>query len=70
MQNVVEKLKSVPIPQYCRLIDGTLDREAIQNHQTEAINAILREDQRPLFAAWRAERDRQRKLRDQQHKKQ
>jgi hypothetical protein len=45
-------------------------REAIQNHQTEAINAILREDQRPLFAAWRAERDRQRKLRDQQHKKQ
>jgi hypothetical protein len=45
-------------------------REAIQNHQTEAINAILREDQRPLFEAWRAERERQRKLRDQQHKKQ
>jgi hypothetical protein len=41
------------------------EREAIQVRQTEKINAILRDDQRPLFAAWRAERDRQRKLRDQ-----
>jgi hypothetical protein len=42
--------------------------EAIQTAQAEKINAMLREDQRPLFAALRAERDKQRKLRDQQHK--
>ena len=41
------------------------ERESIQARQTEKINAILRPDQRPLFAAWRVERDRQRKLRDQ-----
>jgi hypothetical protein len=45
------------------------DRDAIQNSQVEKINAILREDQRPLYAAVRAERERQRKLRDA-HKKQ
>jgi hypothetical protein len=39
--------------------------EAIQSAQVEKINAILREDQRPLYAALRAERDRQRKLHDQ-----
>jgi len=43
------------------------EQEAIRTRQTEQINALLHEDQRPLFAAWRAERDRQRKLRDQQH---
>jgi hypothetical protein len=42
--------------------------EAIQAAQVEKINAILREDQRPLYTALRAERDKQRKLRDQQHK--
>ncbi|HEY1495925.1 MAG TPA: hypothetical protein VGF49_15335, partial [Candidatus Solibacter sp.] len=42
--------------------------ETIQASQVEKINAILREDQRPLYAALRAERDKQRKLRDQQHK--
>src|SRR5437899_1455879 len=42
--------------------------EAIQAAQVEKINAILREDQRPLYATLRAERDKQRKLRDQQHK--
>ena len=52
------------------------DREAIQNRQVEAINAILRPDQVQLFANFRAEREKQRKLmheRDQQqhnHKKQ
>jgi hypothetical protein len=44
------------------------EQEAIRTRQTERINAILREDQRPLYAAWRAERERQRKSRDQ-HKK-
>jgi hypothetical protein len=45
--------------------------DAIRNRQAERVNAILREDQRPLYAAWRAERERQRKARDQrdQHKK-
>jgi hypothetical protein len=43
--------------------------EAIQNAQVEKINAILREDQRPLYAALRAEREKQRHLRDEQHKK-
>lgn len=42
------------------------EREAIQNHQVERINAMLREDQKPLYNAWRAERDRQRKAREQQ----
>jgi hypothetical protein len=46
------------------------DYEAIQNHQVEEITTMLREDQRPLFAAWHAEHERQRKLRDQQRKKQ
>jgi hypothetical protein len=44
------------------------EREGIQARQTDKINAILRPDQRPLFTAWRAERDRQRKLRDQNKK--
>jgi hypothetical protein len=47
------------------------EREAIHNHQVEQINALLRDDQRSVYAAFRAERDRQRKLRDHdQHKKQ
>ena len=46
------------------------DREAIHNQQVESINAMLRDDQRAKYAAWRAERERQRKMRDQQHKKQ
>jgi len=45
------------------------EREAIHNHQVDQINSILREDQKPLYAAFRAVRDRLRKLRDQ-HKKQ
>jgi hypothetical protein len=43
--------------------------EAIQNGQVDKINAILREDQRPAYAALRAEHKRQRELRDQQRKK-
>jgi hypothetical protein len=43
--------------------------EAIQNSQVEKINAILREDQRPLYAQLRAEREKQRRQRDEQHKK-
>jgi len=42
---------------------------AIQNSQVEKINSILREDQRPLYAQLRAEREKQRKQRDDQHKK-
>jgi len=45
------------------------ERDAIGARQTEKVRAVLREDQRPLYDAWRAERERQRKLRDQ-HKKQ
>lgn len=45
------------------------EQDAIRSRQTDQINAMLREDQKPLYAAWRAERDRQRKLREQ-HKKQ
>jgi hypothetical protein len=43
--------------------------DAIQTAQVEKINAILRDDQRPLYAALRAEREKQRKQRDEQHKK-
>ncbi|MCU1236614.1 MAG: hypothetical protein JWP63_4581 [Candidatus Solibacter sp.] len=43
--------------------------DAIQNAQVEKINSILREDQRPLYATLRAEREKQRKLRDEQRKK-
>jgi len=46
------------------------DREVIHNHQIESINGLLRPDQRPLYDAFRAERERLRKLHDQQHKKQ
>jgi hypothetical protein len=43
--------------------------EAIQNTQVDKINAILHQDQLPLYAALRAEHKRQRELRDQQRKK-
>jgi|NGEPerStandDraft_6_1074524.scaffolds.fasta_scaffold68797_2 hypothetical protein len=45
------------------------DREAIHNHQVESINGVLRPDQRPLFETFRTERERQRKLHDEQRKK-
>jgi hypothetical protein len=45
------------------------ERDAIQNHQVASISGMLRPDQRPLYEAWRAERDRLHKQRDQ-HKKQ
>ncbi len=46
------------------------DRETIHNHQVESINGLLRPDQLPLYAAFRAERERLHRLRDQQRKKQ
>jgi len=47
------------------------EQDAIRNHQAEETKAMLREDQRPLYDTWRAERERQRKLREQHdHKKQ
>jgi hypothetical protein len=46
------------------------DREAIHHNQVESVKALLRPDQFPLYDAFRAERERQRKLHDQQHKKQ
>jgi len=45
------------------------DRESIQAHQVESVNALLRPEQRPLYDAFRAERERQRKLHDAQRKK-
>ena len=45
------------------------NREAIHNHQIESINGLLRRDQRPLYEAFRADRERLRKLHDQEHKK-
>lgn len=44
-------------------------RDAIHDRQVNQINAMLREDQRPLYTSFRAERDRLRKLREQSHKK-
>ena len=41
------------------------DREAIHHHQVESVRALLRPDQLPLYDAYRAERDRQRKMRRQ-----
>ena len=41
------------------------DREAIHHEQVESIKSLLRPDQLPLFDAYRAERERQRKLRRQ-----
>ncbi len=45
------------------------DRETIQAHQVESINMLLRPEQRPLYDAFRAERERLRKLHDAQRKK-
>jgi len=46
------------------------EREAIQARQVENINGLLRPEQRPLFDAFRVERERQRKLHEAQRKKQ
>ncbi len=46
------------------------DREALHQQQVESVKALLRPDQVPLYEAYRAERDRQRKLHDPQRKKQ
>jgi hypothetical protein len=45
--------------------------QAIQNHQVEAINSMLRPEQRDAYAAYRAEREklRQQRARQNQNKK-
>jgi len=43
------------------------DNQAIQNQQVEKITAILRDDQKPAYAAFRAERE---KLRQEMRQKQ
>jgi uncharacterized coiled-coil protein SlyX len=40
---------------------------AIQNHQVEEINAMLRPDQKDAYAAFRADREKQRQLRNQKN---
>jgi hypothetical protein len=44
------------------------DREAIHHRQVESINGLLRPGQIPLYETFRAERERLRKLHDQQRK--
>jgi hypothetical protein len=46
------------------------ERDAIHNRQVEQITAMLRDDQKQRYIAFRAERDRQRKQMHDQHKKQ
>jgi hypothetical protein len=41
------------------------DREAIHRNQVESVKSLLRPDQLPLYDAFRAERERQRKLHKQ-----
>jgi len=42
---------------------------AIHDQQVAKVNAILRPEQRPLYEKWRAEREAERKKREQQKKK-
>jgi len=44
--------------------------QAIQNRQAEEITAILRDDQKPLYAAFRAERERMRQQERRRQRKQ
>jgi len=46
------------------------ERDAIQNHQVDEINKILRPEQVHLYANWRADRERQRKQHEQQQREQ
>ena len=69
------KLDQQQIEQVNRILDQTraqfeevrgkmhAEGQAIQNRQVEEINSILRDDQKPLYAAFRTERER---LRQQQ----
>ena len=41
----------------------------IHDQQVEKVNAILRPEQRPLYEKWLADRDAERKRREQDHKK-
>jgi hypothetical protein len=48
-----------------------VEGQAINNHQVEQIQAILHDDQKPLYAAFRAERERARaQMREKQQHKQ
>jgi len=76
------KLDEKQIEQVNRILDQTraqfdeirgkmhAEGQAIQNRQVEEITAILRDDQKPLYAAFRTERERMRReMREKQRKK-
>jgi hypothetical protein len=75
------KLDEQQVEQVNRILDQTraqfeqvrskmhAEGQAIQNRQVEEINAILRDDQKPLYSAFRAERERMRQqMRERQRK--
>jgi hypothetical protein len=75
------KLDEQQVEQVNRILDQTraqfeqvrskmhAEGQAIQNRQVEEITAILRDDQKPLYAAFRAERERLRQqMRERQRK--
>jgi hypothetical protein len=75
------KLDNEQVQQVNQIFDDTRTRyneirnkmraegQAINTHQVEQIEAILRDDQKPLFAAFRAERERMREqMREKQRK--
>jgi hypothetical protein len=83
MENVREKVKldDRQVEQVNQILDDTraqfneirgkmrAEGQAINNRQIERISAILREDQKPLYAAFRAERERMRQqMREKQRK--
>jgi len=75
------KLDGQQVDQLQQIFDQTRDQfrqihdkmnaegEAIHTGQIEKVKAILRADQLALYDQWRAERDRERKLRKQAEKK-
>ena len=76
------KLDDEQVSQVNRILDQTraqfeqvrgkmhAEGQAIQNGQVEEINAVLRDDQKPLYAAFHAERERMRReMRDRERKR-
>jgi hypothetical protein len=75
------KLDEGQVNQLQQILDQTRDQfhqihdkmnaegQAIRNNQSEKIKAMLRDDQQPLFAQWRAERERERKQHKEGEKK-
>ncbi|MBV8732132.1 MAG: hypothetical protein JO336_20180 [Acidobacteriia bacterium] len=75
------KLDDQQIQQVDRILDETRSQfdqvrdkmhhegQAIQNHQVEQITAILRDDQKPLYDAFRVERERMRQQMRQRQRK-